>query len=129
MRDPAERLNTLLLATDGHASKERLFANVQRLPEQLRPLGFEAAARVAPRLRGGRVYTDDVAPVEWLIDTSIAQFASTAATTYAQLAGGDGYTCALSNVARITCKGYDRHGRTNVAGPGVTGLSTPDRPR
>ncbi|MBA3747971.1 MAG: hypothetical protein H0W96_10845, partial [Solirubrobacterales bacterium] len=42
----------------------------------LRPLALEAAARVAPRLRGGRVYTDDVAPVEWLIDSSIVEFAA-----------------------------------------------------
>ena len=34
------------------------------------------AARLAPRLRGGRVYTDDVAPVEWLVDTSIVQVAA-----------------------------------------------------
>ena len=26
--------------------------------------------------RGGRVYTDDVAPVEWLIDTSIVKVAA-----------------------------------------------------
>jgi hypothetical protein len=34
------------------------------------------AARLAPALRGGRVYTDDVAPVEWLIDASIVQVAA-----------------------------------------------------
>jgi len=36
----------------------------------------QAAARLAPALRGGAVYTDDRAPVEWLIDTSIVHFAA-----------------------------------------------------
>jgi hypothetical protein len=31
---------------------------------------------LAPGLRGGRVYTDDVAPVEWLIDASIVEVAA-----------------------------------------------------
>jgi len=76
VRDPAARKNTLLLATDGRASGGRLLANARMLPPKLRPLALEAARRIAPRLPGGRVYTDDVAPVEWLIDTSIAEFAA-----------------------------------------------------
>jgi hypothetical protein len=31
---------------------------------------------VQPGLLGGRVYTDDVAPVEWLVDTSIVKVAA-----------------------------------------------------
>jgi hypothetical protein len=31
---------------------------------------------LTPRLRGGRVYTDDKAPVEWLIDKSIVEYAA-----------------------------------------------------
>jgi hypothetical protein len=46
------------------------------LPAALNDLADEAAARIAPGLRGGRVYTDDVAPVEWLIDASIVQVAA-----------------------------------------------------
>ena len=76
LRDPAERKNTLLLATHAPASAARLRANAQTFPELLRPLAERAAARITPRLPGGRVYTDDVAPVEWLIDTSIAEFAA-----------------------------------------------------
>ena len=34
------------------------------------------AARTQPRLPGGRVYTDDVAPVEWLVDASIVEVAA-----------------------------------------------------
>jgi spermidine synthase len=76
MRDPSERVNTLLLGTMGEASARRLRANAPSLPPELRPLAREAAARIEPRLPGGRVYTDDVAPVEWLIDTSIVEFAA-----------------------------------------------------
>jgi hypothetical protein len=49
---------------------------IPRLPEELHPRATEAAARIAPRLRGGRVYTDDLAPVEWLIDASIVEVAA-----------------------------------------------------
>ena len=35
-----------------------------------------AAARLAPRLAGGTVYTDDKAPVEWLVDKSIVEYAA-----------------------------------------------------
>ncbi|MDQ3677741.1 MAG: fused MFS/spermidine synthase, partial [Actinomycetota bacterium] len=68
LRDPAERVNTLLLGTSRSASAQRLLASAPTLPEELQPLASEAAERIAPRLPGGRVYTDDVAPVEWLID-------------------------------------------------------------
>jgi hypothetical protein len=66
----------MLLATAGGASAQRLARAAARLPGQLRPLARGAAARLAARLPGGRVYTDDVAPVEWLIDTSIVQVAA-----------------------------------------------------
>ena len=35
-----------------------------------------AARRIGPPLGGGRVYTDDKAPVEWLIDKSIVDYAA-----------------------------------------------------
>ena len=46
------------------------------LPEDLRSAPRDAAdrRRAAP---GGEVYTDDVAPVEWLIDRSILGYAAT----------------------------------------------------
>ena len=76
LRDPTAPKNTLLLGTDGSASAERLRANAPTLPPLLRSRAFTAATRVGPPLPGGRIYTDDVAPVEWLIDTSIVQFAA-----------------------------------------------------
>jgi hypothetical protein len=42
----------------------------------LRSLALIDAARVGPRLPGGSVYTDDKAPVEWLIDKSIVGYAA-----------------------------------------------------
>ena len=76
VRDPSEDVNTQLLATDGPASGARLLSALDDLPAALRPVAGAAAARLEPALAGGRVYTDDVAPVEWLIDTSIVQFAA-----------------------------------------------------
>jgi spermidine synthase len=76
LRDPSEDVNTQLLATAGAASGDRLLARAPTLAPDLRPIGLAAAARLAPGLRGGRVYTDDLAPVEWLIDSSIVQFAA-----------------------------------------------------
>jgi len=76
LRDPAKDVNTLLLATTGDASGARLRAMTRTLPGALRSLATAAAARVGPRLAGGRVYTDDIAPVEWLIDATIVEVAA-----------------------------------------------------
>jgi spermidine synthase len=76
LRDPSEDTNTLILGTDGPASGDRLRRAAAALPDDLKPLAVIASARVAPRLGGGTVYTDDKAPVEWLIDKSIVQYAA-----------------------------------------------------
>jgi spermidine synthase len=76
MRDPSETTNTMLVGTNAPISARALRAAVPRLPGALQPVAEDTAARLAPSLRGGRVYTDDVAPVEWLIDTSIVQVAA-----------------------------------------------------
>jgi spermidine synthase len=76
LRDPSQPTNTILLATDAPATRGRLAAAERMLAPELAPLASAAEARLAPRLPGGRVYTDDVAPVEWLVDSSIVQFAS-----------------------------------------------------
>jgi hypothetical protein len=76
VRDPAEPTNTLLLGSDAPVSGDRLRAAVPRLPADLRPRALEAAARMEPRLPGETVYTDDKAPVEWLIDASIVEVAA-----------------------------------------------------
>ena len=78
LRDPAEETNTLLLGSEAPASRRapRRAARA-RLHGNLRKLG--ADRRRAARARGCRaasVYTDDRAPVEWLIDRSILGYAA-----------------------------------------------------
>src|SRR3954468_11927676 len=75
-RDPSEDTNTQLVGSDAPLSGARLASAASRLPPALRPIAVAAAARLRPRLGGGRVYTDDVAPVEWLIDASIVKVAA-----------------------------------------------------
>lgn len=74
-RDPSEPTNTMLLATTAPNPPARLRAAAAGAPEDLREVIDAAAERLAPGLDGGRVYTDDVAPVEWLVDTSLAEAA------------------------------------------------------
>jgi spermidine synthase len=76
LRYPIEPTNTLLVAGDGALSAARLAANLPALPPALRPEARQAAARLAPRLPGGEVYTDDRAPVEWLVDSSLLEYAN-----------------------------------------------------
>lgn len=52
-RDAAQPTNTVLLATDG-----------------------DGEPSLAPALSGGDVYTDDRAPVEWLVDRSLLEYAA-----------------------------------------------------
>lgn len=70
-----EPTNTLLVAGDRPLSADRLRAVTPSLPEELRPVALKAAAGVTEPLKGGTVYTDDDAPVEWLIDSSIVDYA------------------------------------------------------
>jgi spermidine synthase len=76
IRDPIEDTNTLLLASEGRADGQRLADAVPTLPEDLRVLAARESVRIEPRLPGGEVYTDDRAPVEWLIDRSIIGYAA-----------------------------------------------------
>jgi spermidine synthase len=76
VRDPSEPTNTMLVASFHDVSAKRLGADARALAPDLQPIASATAARLAPRLTGGRVYTDDVAPVEWLVDSSIVQVAA-----------------------------------------------------
>jgi spermidine synthase len=75
-RDPLEDVNTLLVAADEPPTAHNLRRAASRLPADLRPLALATAGRLAPPLPGGAVYTDDHAPVEWLIDASIVEEAA-----------------------------------------------------
>jgi predicted membrane-bound spermidine synthase len=78
VRDPSEDVNTQVVAADVELNGSNVAAARAggALPAGLDELAEEAAVRIAPGLRGGRIYTDDVAPVEWLIDASIVQVAA-----------------------------------------------------
>ncbi len=75
LRDPFEATNTMLLGSEGPASAARLRSALPRLPRDLHNLAAIEAARLGPRLEGGTLFTDDRAPVEWLIDRSILGYA------------------------------------------------------
>ena len=76
LRDPITPINTLLIASERPVTREKLLRSAGALPPDLRPLAAATAERVGPRLEGGEVYTDDLAPVEWLIDKSIVEYAA-----------------------------------------------------
>jgi spermidine synthase len=79
LRDPSQSVNTMLVGTSAPASAtvlQQAAGADGALPPLLRDTARATAARLAPRLRGGKVYTDDVAPVEWLIDAAIVKVAA-----------------------------------------------------
>ncbi len=74
LRDPSERVNTILVASDAPLSAGTLAAAA--VPEGLAATARTTAGLLRPGLEGGSVYTDDRAPVEWLIDASIVEVAA-----------------------------------------------------
>ena len=76
LRDPIEDTNTLIVGGRRPLSAAALAQAAQRMPVGLRQTARDAASRIGPPLEGGRVYTDDRAPVEWLIDKSIVKYAA-----------------------------------------------------
>jgi spermidine synthase len=76
LRYPIEPTNTLLIAGEGRLSASRLGRAAAGLPPRLRSLALDAAAALSPRLPGGEVYSDDRAPVEWLVDSSLLEYAN-----------------------------------------------------
>jgi spermidine synthase len=76
LRDPVEPTNTLLLGSVTPASGATLAGQEQVMPTDLRPLTRAAAGRMSAPLGHGELLTDDRAPVEWLIDRSIVEYAA-----------------------------------------------------
>jgi spermidine synthase len=77
VRDPVRRVNTILIAARrADVTPNRLRSAAPDLPPELRPVAYRAAYRLAEGLTGGSVYTDDRAPVEWLVDESIVAYAA-----------------------------------------------------
>jgi spermidine synthase len=73
-RDPIRSQNSLVIASDVPLSA----ANVGSapVPADLRELARESAGRLSGPLTGGPVFTDNRAPVEWLVDASIVEYAA-----------------------------------------------------
>ncbi len=76
VRDPVSADNAELVASTRPLSGAAMMAADGRMPLALQGLMASVAGRVAPALRGGPVYTDDRAPVEWLTDLSILRYAA-----------------------------------------------------
>ncbi len=78
MRYPVTDTNSLVIASTRALSAERVLAAGQagHLAPDLSPLALQAGLEIGPALRGGSVYTDDRAPVEWLTDLSILRYAT-----------------------------------------------------
>ena len=78
MRDRVSAGNTLVIASNRPLDGQRIVdaAGANRLSPDLDGLGVAVGGRLAPALRGGAVYTDDRAPVEWLTDLSILRYAA-----------------------------------------------------
>ena len=77
IRDRVSASNSLVVASDGSLSPARVAdaASGPRLAPELDGLADSVAARLSPALQGGAVYTDDRAPVEWLTDLSMLNYA------------------------------------------------------
>lgn len=76
MRDPVDDTNTWLVASYTPIDPNGLRAALEGIAPALRPLAAAVAGRLGLALSGGAVYTDDKAPVEWLIDGSLIRYAA-----------------------------------------------------
>ena len=73
-RDPAEDTNTMLLGSTSDTDPAQALRTAD-MPSEVRAVAALTADRLEDGLHGGPVYTDDRAPVEWLVDASLAQVA------------------------------------------------------
>jgi SAM-dependent methyltransferase len=71
----ALKLNQLVLGLDRPLSRARLQAAVARTPARIRVLTRLLAANARPAAPSGDPWTDDRAPVEWVTDRMILDFA------------------------------------------------------
>lgn len=76
LRDPVNDTNTMLVASEAPISARNLRQAAPGLPSPLPLLAEATADRLEPALTGGDVWTDDKAPVEWLVDLSLLGFAN-----------------------------------------------------
>jgi spermidine synthase len=75
-RDPINDNTTMVVGSEHPLSEAALRRAAPRVPAGLRRSVRNAAYRITAPLPGGQIYTDDRAPVEWLIDKSIVHYAA-----------------------------------------------------
>lgn len=73
--DRTRPTNSMLVASDSPISPQDVIDGTKNIPS-LAPTGIREAGNLRPAPAGGDIYTDDRAPVEWLIDRSIVQYAA-----------------------------------------------------
>jgi spermidine synthase len=78
MRDRVNSTSSLVIASTRPVSGSRMLATATaaQVAPSLRSLAAKVKQRLGSALRGGSVYTDDRAPVEWLTDLSILRYAT-----------------------------------------------------
>jgi hypothetical protein len=76
MRDRVSDGNSLVIASEAPLQAARIVPSASAAAPGLTPVAGTVAARLQPALRGGSVYTDDRAPVEWLTDLSLLGYAA-----------------------------------------------------
>lgn len=75
-RDPSHPTNTMLVGTTAPDPAGNLRRAAEDMDPEVARIAQATADRLEPGLDGGTVYTDDKAPVEWLIDISLANVAT-----------------------------------------------------
>lgn len=71
-------ISTLLIAGDTPPSGTRVLRQMENVHPEVRPLFGRTARGLRPPFVGEKAYTDDHAPVEWLIDRSLISYAAEA---------------------------------------------------
>jgi spermidine synthase len=74
LRDPVDDTNTMLLGVTSDTDPAQQLREAHA-PADMQTVADTTADRLEGGLSGGTVYTDDRAPVEWLVDVSLAQVA------------------------------------------------------
>jgi spermidine synthase len=75
LRAPIESTNTMLVASDAPLSPDKMRRAASSKSVEFSNLAALKASSMGPAFPSDTVYTDDRAPVEWLIDSSILSYA------------------------------------------------------
>ena len=80
LRDPVTDTNTMLAGSTGPIEAANIIRATRGrgspIPPALDDLATGTALRIRPPLTDGEIWTDDHAPVEWLVDLSLLEYAN-----------------------------------------------------